>query len=671
MNVGDRTRCAALTLAALVSVESRAQVIFTEGFQGPLQADCIQQQGAFFPEGWIAIDVDGSFPRVERSGSWIVEPIRSDYCAATSTSAYSPPASANDFLCTPSIQLPEKSQLHWTVRSTDPFRLESYEVRAMRSMPIGSEGNEGNLVSDSAVLFAGTAGYASTWSGDAQSVRLDLAGFASESIHICFRHVTTDGDNLELRRVEVERLTDYDAAVIGGDSYQRFPAMYPGLGFSLRSIIENRGLLPITEVDADVVLRLNEEALPVDDPPSVAVLQPGERSEYETGVLGAVPPTGVLTMTTSVSTSEGDDEPANSEEVTRRVIELTDDEFACWYGDRVDSLPLHAGDQLWRMDRLGTMGLDVRLRGFRIGVDTSLTPSESTGSFAGSIVSAAIVSYDTREIIAGGEAVVPGGSSGIVTVDIPLGDLVVERDVLWEVVLQGETFDGSPIRLVRHEFDCGTDVIRLPSGDLFSPVALGYGRGHIRVSHILADLVVVARDDRAGTPEDQAIDGGVASNDLASGEPGDIWSVIRQPRHGTLDMSPNGTFTYVPERDYHGADDFDYRLCSASGICDPARAEMSIQSDNVSVGDDYFRVASGATLMANVTGNDDDHLGEWRLLGAPASGSLSFDATGDFTFVPATDGEAEFFYEGCWLEHCDRARVVISSGSDIFSDSFE
>ncbi|MCF8457939.1 MAG: DUF11 domain-containing protein [Bacteroidales bacterium] len=81
---------------------------------------------------------------------------------------------------------------------------------------------------------------------------------------------------------------------------------------------------------------------------------------------------------------------------------------------------------------------------------------------------------------------------------------------------------------------------------------------------VLANLVV--SDDAATTSTDVPIAIDVLSNDVI-GVP-DFSTVItnglpNQPANGSVVVNPDGTITYTPNSGYMGADNFDYRVCSA------------------------------------------------------------------------------------------------------------
>ena len=55
------------------------------------------------------------------------------------------------------------------------------------------------------------------------------------------------------------------------------------------------------------------------------------------------------------------------------------------------------------------------------------------------------------------------------------------------------------------------------------------------------------------------------------------------PRHGTLTLESDGSFTYTPDEGYNGLDRFDYIVTDASGATVTARATLSVESGTVNV----------------------------------------------------------------------------------------
>ncbi len=122
----------------------------------------------------------------------------------------------------------------------------------------------------------------------------------------------------------------------------------------------------------------------------------------------------------------------------------------------------------------------------------------------------------------------------------------------------------------------GTAVVNADGTITYAPAAnfngtggftytLSDGHGGTATSSVSVTITPVndgpaAEDDTATTVEDTAVSVPVLAND--SDPDGDSLSVsaVSAPQHGTVSINPDGTITYIPEADYHGADSFTYTI---------------------------------------------------------------------------------------------------------------
>ena len=72
---------------------------------------------------------------------------------------------------------------------------------------------------------------------------------------------------------------------------------------------------------------------------------------------------------------------------------------------------------------------------------------------------------------------------------------------------------------------------------------------------------------------------GVLENDFID-EPTSVTEIESNPSHGTLSMNDDGTFTYLPEIDFFGVDQFSYRIVDSEGRSDPALVTINVESVN-------------------------------------------------------------------------------------------
>ena len=90
-----------------------------------------------------------------------------------------------------------------------------------------------------------------------------------------------------------------------------------------------------------------------------------------------------------------------------------------------------------------------------------------------------------------------------------------------------------------------------------------------------------AADDRATTPEDEAVEIPVLDNDTdLDGDPLRVQSVW-SAQHGTAEVAADGTnVTYLPDPNYHGPDRFTYVVTDAGGLADTATVEVTVTPVN-------------------------------------------------------------------------------------------
>ena len=148
---------------------------------------------------------------------------------------------------------------------------------------------------------------------------------------------------------------------------------------------------------------------------------------------------------------------------------------------------------------------------------------------------------------------------------------------------------------------------------------------------------------------------GILANDVDLD--GDVLSatLMNAPMHGTLDLEPDGSFTYVPDKDYTGTDTFTYTASDGALSSAEATVTLTITSvnDDPEPSDDTYAVLHGQTLttmqangvLANDTDVDGDTLTA-ELAVDVAEGTLTFNADGTFTYTPDADfiGSDSFTY---------------------------
>ncbi|GAB4262371.1 MAG: hypothetical protein Kow0092_12700 [Deferrisomatales bacterium] len=166
-----------------------------------------------------------------------------------------------------------------------------------------------------------------------------------------------------------------------------------------------------------------------------------------------------------------------------------------------------------------------------------------------------------------------------------------------------------------------------------------------------------AADDLYGVDENGSLvtaAPGVLANDTdPEGDP--LTAALAQaPAHGSVDLAPDGSFTYVPEPGFHGEDAFTYRAADGSLSSPPATVRIAVRSvnDGPTAGDDAYSTDEDTPLVVaapGVLGNDTDPDGDplaAALVDPAAHGTVTLQADGSFTYAPEPDyhGSDRFTY---------------------------
>jgi hypothetical protein len=99
------------------------------------------------------------------------------------------------------------------------------------------------------------------------------------------------------------------------------------------------------------------------------------------------------------------------------------------------------------------------------------------------------------------------------------------------------------------------------------------GNGQVSIAY--SNPVAVANRSYA-TGRDQKLVVPAAEGVLADAPGGVSLSVVTPPAHGSLDLSQDGSFTYMPAGGYSGSDFFTYRLTDSAGHDATARVDLTV-----------------------------------------------------------------------------------------------
>src|SRR5688572_1291942 len=118
--------------------------------------------------------------------------------------------------------------------------------------------------------------------------------------------------------------------------------------------------------------------------------------------------------------------------------------------------------------------------------------------------------------------------------------------------------------------------------------------------------VPVANPDSYTTPEDTVLNGNVATNDVPSGDGGNIWTVLTPATNGVVVISTNGTFSSTPVAIPYTTLFRSYQVCDVNNDCSSATVTITVGSVNdVPVANpDSYTTSEDTVLNGNVTTND-------------------------------------------------------------------
>ena len=275
------------------------------------------------------------------------------------------------------------------------------------------------------------------------------------------------------------------------------------------------------------------------------------------------------------------------------------------------------------------------------------------------------------------------GGGGTATNQIPITGydfhtIPLDGTATGNVLLNDYDPDGDTLGALLRDLPGNGTVTLSPSGDFVYTPNAGFagndffsyeandGRGGIQVEWVEIEVgggggggntAPFAGEENYTTPEGTTLTGNVLANDYdPDGDPITAW-VDLMPSNGTLTLSADGNFTYVPYAAFIGIDSFKYAV-------DDGRGGVTYQWVDIDVGgggggannppsamDDYFTTTEGVSVSGNLLGNDYDMDGDLlnaTLYTAPANGgTVNLTPDGNFNYTPPAGltGGDSFQYE--------------------------
>jgi VCBS repeat-containing protein len=182
------------------------------------------------------------------------------------------------------------------------------------------------------------------------------------------------------------------------------------------------------------------------------------------------------------------------------------------------------------------------------------------------------------------------------------------------------------------------------------------------------------------SPLDVTAAGGVLAND-SDPEAGPLTAVLfSSTSNGTLTFSADGSFRYVPDAGFNGADGFQYRARDGGGAMSaPIAVSITVSAMNdapVAAADSYstaedsaLSVGAGPGVLDNDTDPDGNPLTA-VLVSSPSSGTLTLQPNGAFDFAPAAgfNGAVTFTYQaddGTLRSNTATVTITVSAVNDL------
>ncbi len=130
---------------------------------------------------------------------------------------------------------------------------------------------------------------------------------------------------------------------------------------------------------------------------------------------------------------------------------------------------------------------------------------------------------------------------------------------------------------------------------------------------------------------------------------------VSDAANGTLTLNANGSFTFTPAANFHGATSFTYKANDGAADSNAATATITVSSvndppvaanDSASTNEDTPLTVSAPGVLGNDADVDGDGLSA-VLVGGPAHGQLTLNSNGSYSYTPAANynGPDSFTYK--------------------------
>jgi len=134
----------------------------------------------------------------------------------------------------------------------------------------------------------------------------------------------------------------------------------------------------------------------------------------------------------------------------------------------------------------------------------------------------------------------------------------------------------------------------------------GSAKANLDITVTPVNSVPVAVNDRYSTAENVTYNGNISLNDTISGDGGNVWALVSNPKHGKAIVNFDGQFSYIPEINYAGLDSFVYKICDVDRDCSNAVVNLVIThvNDKPVAVDDYTMSPEDSPVIIHILNND-------------------------------------------------------------------
>jgi hypothetical protein len=111
-------------------------------------------------------------------------------------------------------------------------------------------------------------------------------------------------------------------------------------------------------------------------------------------------------------------------------------------------------------------------------------------------------------------------------------------------------------------------------------------------------------------------------------------AVVAGPSHGTLTLNANGSFTYVPDRTYVGADSFTFKANDGAADSNIATISLDVTNADPLAGNDYATTSFNTAVVIDVLSNDSDPDGDILTVQPTVNGRVTVNSDCTLTYTP-------------------------------------